>query len=74
MDYAVIMAGGSGTRLWPLSHGGEPKQLLALFDGRSLLQLAWDRARALFPAEQILVCTGARYATVVQEQLPQLLP
>lgn len=72
MEYAVIMAGGSGTRLWPLSHHGEPKQLLELFDGRSMLQLAWERARALLPAERILVCTGMGYADTVAAQLPQL--
>ncbi|MBM4113869.1 MAG: mannose-1-phosphate guanylyltransferase, partial [Phycisphaerae bacterium] len=43
MRHAVIMAGGSGTRLWPLSRQSEPKQLLPLIDGRSLLELAGDR-------------------------------
>lgn len=72
MRYAVIMAGGSGTRLWPLSRKGEPKQLLKLFSGKSLLQLAFERARALLPADRILVCTGAAYSHVVKEQLPEL--
>lgn len=66
------MAGGSGKRLWPLSRQGEPKQLLKLFDGRSLLQLAYERVRQLVPDEQIMVCTGAAYADVVAEQLPDL--
>lgn len=74
MRYAVIMAGGSGKRLWPLSRQGEPKQLLPLFDGQSLLQKAWERVRAVLPAEQILVCTGAHYADRVVEQLPELAP
>lgn len=73
MRYAVIMAGGSGKRLWPLSRQGEPKQLLPLFNGRSLLQKAWGRVRRLLPPEQILVCTGAGYADRVVEQLPELV-
>ena len=69
----VIMAGGAGTRFWPLSRFSRPKQLLALGDDpRSLLQLAWDRARALFPPERILVVTGARLADAVAAQLPDL--
>ncbi len=74
MRYAVIMAGGSGTRLWPLSRQGTPKQLLQLFDGKSLLQLAYDRLAGLLPPERILVCTGASYAAAVAQQLPELLP
>ncbi len=70
----MIMAGGSGKRLWPLSRQGEPKQLLPLFEGRSLLQLAFDRVRRVVAAEQILVCTGAAYADVVAAQLPELAP
>ncbi|MGI5950390.1 MAG: mannose-1-phosphate guanylyltransferase [Brooklawnia sp.] len=72
MRYVVIMAGGSGKRLWPLSRQGQPKQLLRLFDGRSLLQLAHDRVRQVVPEANILVCTGAAYADVVAEQLPGL--
>ena len=68
------MAGGSGKRLWPLSRQGEPKQLLPLFDGRSLLQLAYDRVLRVVPPGQVLVCTGAAYAHEVVEQLPGLLP
>ncbi|NLE96839.1 MAG: mannose-1-phosphate guanylyltransferase [Propionibacterium sp.] len=72
MRYVVIMAGGSGTRLWPLSRQGRPKQLLELFDGKSLLRLAFERLDGLVPVEQILVCTGRDYADDVAAQLPEL--
>lgn len=72
MRYVVIMAGGSGTRLWPLSRQGEPKQLLDLFDGKSLLRLAYERVASMIPDERIVVCTGAAYADRVREILPEL--
>lgn len=74
MRYVVIMAGGSGTRLWPLSRHGRPKQLLELFDGRSLLRLAYERLAGLVDPERILVCTSRAYADDVARQLPELLP
>lgn len=72
MRYVVIMAGGSGTRLWPLSRKGTPKQLLKLVNGQSLLRLAFERARRLVPEERILVVTGARYLGDVAADLPEL--
>lgn len=74
MRYVVIMAGGSGTRLWPLSRQGMPKQLLTLIGGTSLLRMAYDRVKDSVPAENILVCTGAAHAEVVAEQIPELPP
>lgn len=74
MRYVVIMAGGSGTRLWPLSRRGTPKQLLGLVGGRSLLQLAVERALGLVGADRVLVVTGADYAGLVAGQLPELDP
>jgi mannose-1-phosphate guanylyltransferase len=79
LRHAVIMAGGSGTRLWPLSRAERPKQLLdvvATEDGgaRSLLTEAFDRLRAVLPADRIWVCTAARYAAQVRTALPELLP
>lgn len=74
MRYVVIMAGGSGTRLWPLSRQGTPKQLLPMIEGRSLLRLAFDRALGVVPAERILVVTGAAHLDEVRRQLPEVLP
>src|SRR5439155_23095314 len=72
MQYGVIMAGGAGTRLWPLSRGDKPKQLLQVVNGKSLLQLSYDRLRGILPADQIYVCTAARHAEQVRENLPEL--
>ncbi|MGI8648629.1 MAG: mannose-1-phosphate guanylyltransferase [Acidimicrobiales bacterium] len=71
--YAVVPAGGSGTRLWPLSRAGEPKFLHPLAGGtRSLLQSTLDRLQPLAPPERTLVVTGARHASAVARQLPEL--
>jgi mannose-1-phosphate guanylyltransferase len=82
MRHAVIMAGGSGTRLWPLSRAERPKQLLDVIaedspDGgqrgaHSLLAEAFTRLQAVLPTEQIWVCTAARYADLVRAALPEL--
>ncbi|MBU4187576.1 MAG: NTP transferase domain-containing protein [Propionicimonas sp.] len=72
MRYVVIMAGGSGTRLWPLSRQGMPKQLLPLVDGKSLLRLAFERSLASVPAERVLIVTGAAYADAVAADLPEV--
>jgi len=72
MQYAVIMAGGSGTRLWPLSRNEVPKQLLPVIKGKSLLQLAYERLAGILPAARIYVCTGAKHADLVRQNLPEL--
>src|SRR5687768_6553766 len=72
MQYGVIMAGGAGTRLWPMSRNTVPKQLLKVVHGRSLLQLSYDRLRGILPPERIFVCTGAVHAQAVLENLPEL--
>ncbi|MBV8781412.1 MAG: NTP transferase domain-containing protein, partial [Phycisphaerae bacterium] len=72
MQYGVIMAGGAGTRLWPLSRANRPKQLLNVIRGKSLLQLSYERLRGLLPPEQIYVCTGAAHCDAVRENLPEL--
>ena len=70
--YAVIMAGGGGTRLWPLSRVNRPKQMLQLGSQRSLFQMACDRLVGLFPPEQILVVTVAEQAVELQKQVPEI--
>jgi mannose-1-phosphate guanylyltransferase len=77
MRHAVIMAGGSGTRLWPLSRAERPKQLLDVVAGadggaHSLLAEAFTRLQAVLPAERIWVCTAARYGEQVRAALPEL--
>lgn len=69
MEYGVIMAGGSGTRLWPMSRGTQPKQLLSIIGGRSLLRLSYERLASFLPPERIFVCTSATYAQQVQREL-----
>src|SRR5437762_10230464 len=72
MQYGVIMAGGAGTRLWPLSRHDRPKQLLNVLRGKSLLQLSYERLRGLLPPERIFVCTGAVHRDLVLDNLPEL--
>ncbi|MCF8063497.1 MAG: mannose-1-phosphate guanylyltransferase, partial [Deltaproteobacteria bacterium] len=67
---AVIMAGGVGTRFWPLSTRERPKQFIRLFDERSLLQKSYDRVAGIIPDERIMVLTNDRFAHLVEEQLP----
>ncbi len=74
MQYGVIMAGGAGTRLWPLSRGDTPKQLLPVVQGKSLLQLSYERLRGFLPAEQIYVCTGEVHRQKIQANLSELPP
>lgn len=70
----LILAGGAGTRLWPLSSQERPKQFLTLFGGESLLQRTWSRAARLVPPESIFISTNDRYRDLCLEQLPQMRP
>lgn len=69
--YAVIMAGGVGSRFWPVSTPENPKQFHDMLGtGRSLLQQTFDRLAKLIPSDQILIATNERYKDLVQEHLP----
>lgn len=70
--YAVIMAGGGGTRLWPLSQRARPKQSLTLFGRRSLFQIAVDRIRPLIPLERVRVVTVAEQLAMLRDQVGDL--
>ena len=71
--YCVIMAGGIGSRFWPMSRTVYPKQFLDFLGlGRTLIQQTYDRFLAICPPENILVVTNDQYASIVKEQLPDL--
>src|SRR5512135_2699914 len=72
MMYAVIMAGGSGTRLWPLSRKEQPKQALKLIGDRTMYQHAVERLAPLFSPERVYVVTNATLAEVLRPQTPDL--
>lgn len=71
MRYAMIMAGGTGTRLWPMSRQSRPKQLLPLIGGRSLLEIAAARLEGLVPPQNRLICTAEEFRDVIRQTLAQ---
>ena len=72
MDFAIIMAGGTGKRLWPLSRQARPKQILKLLNGRTLLRECFDRLADIFDPRSILVLTNTSYVDQVRENLSEL--
>ena len=70
--FALILAGGGGVRLWPLSRENKPKQFLPLVEKSSLLQQTFERLRLMFPAEDIFVVTSENLVPLTQEQLPEV--
>ncbi len=69
-----MVAGGSGTRFWPLSRGHHPKQFLALEGERSLLQATVDRLAPLVPPSAVWICTTTALEQTVRDQLPEVPP
>lgn len=69
---ALIMAGGKGTRFWPLSTDEKPKQFLNLIGNNTMIQMTINRIKPIIPIERIFVCTGERYVDLVKEQVPEL--
>ena len=74
-QYCIIMAGGIGSRFWPLSRTEKPKQFVdALGVGRTFIQLTYDRFARFIPRENFRVVTGEAYKALTLEQLPMLTP
>lgn len=69
---ALIMAGGKGTRFWPLSTEKKPKQFLKLLGKETMIQMTVNRIKKLIPMERIFVVTASEYVDLVKEQLPEL--
>ena len=73
--WCIIMAGGLGSRFWPISSTDNPKQFIDVVGaGRSMLQMTFARYEKLCPRQNIVIVTGEAYADRVREQLPGLLP
>ncbi|MBS1621387.1 MAG: mannose-1-phosphate guanylyltransferase [Bacteroidetes bacterium] len=71
--YVAIMAGGIGSRFWPMSRTDHPKQFLDILNtGKTLIQQTFDRYTKLVPAENIYVVTSKEYVSAVKEQLPKI--
>lgn len=70
--YAVLLAGGGGTRLWPKSRKSHPKHLLKLFGKETLLRITYNRISPVIPVEKILVVTLLEHKEMVEKELPEL--
>lgn len=71
-NYIVIMAGGKGTRLWPMSRNNKPKQLQKLVSDSSMIQETYNRVIKLYSPKQIYISTNKEYALKIQKQLPKI--
>ena len=71
--YVAIMAGGIGSRFWPMSRAAYPKQFLDILNsGKTLIQWTFDRYASFIPKENIFVVTSAEYTDIVAAQLPNI--
>src|SRR5205807_1493764 len=72
-NYVIIMAGGIGSRFWPMSRTDFPKQFLDILNtGKTLIQSTYERFAEFIPAENIYVVTSNEYINIVQDQLPKI--
>jgi len=72
--YITLMAGGVGTRFWPLSRRSRPKQLLKIIGSKSMLRLTFERIRPLTESEKILIITNMELKKDIEQELPELPP
>lgn len=70
--HAILLAGGTGTRLWPVSRKSVPKQLQSILGKDTLLKATWKRLRRKLPASRILIVTNAKQAPLIRKDLPDL--
>lgn len=70
--YVLILAGGGGTRLWPMSREESPKQFLKIFSGQSLFEMTLDRALKITNVKHIFVSTATKYADYIQENFKKI--
>lgn len=73
--YCVIMAGGTGTRFWPVSRVAKPKQFLDVADtGMTFIRQTYERFRKIVPQDNIIIVTAERYRELMMEQIPEIKP
>ena len=72
--YVIVMAGGIGTRLWPLSRRNKPKHFLRLFEGKCLIELTIEKLKDYIPSDRIIILTSIDHKAIAQQTLTQIPP